>query len=81
MKRVSWTTIIIVVIVALLLPYFVKYHIRDLSKNQYTLLRLNPESNIRGDDEKYIFRQGKKIRCYSLKTKELKEYDINKPEE
>lgn len=52
----------------------------DQEEENYVVKRLSAESNARGDDEKYIFRQGKKILCYSLKTEELEEYDINLPE-
>lgn len=52
----------------------------DQEEENYVVKRLSAESNARGDDEKYIFRQGKKILSYSLKTEELTEFDINKPE-
>lgn len=79
MKRVSWTTIIIVAIVALLLPYFVKYRIRsyrDRSENQYTVVRLSAESNIKGDEEDYVYWRGNQIFFYSFETGETKEYHL-----
>ncbi len=49
-------------------------------EEKYVIIRLSAESNSRGDEEDYIYRDGKKIVCYSLKTEELTEYVINKPE-
>lgn len=49
----------------------------EKTEERYVVMRLSAESNSRGDEEFYIYRDGKKIYCYSLKTKELEGYDIN----
>lgn len=52
----------------------------EREEEKYVITRLSAESNRRGNEEAYIYRDGKKIYRYSLKTEELEEYDINLPE-
>lgn len=85
MKRVSVTAIISIVLAAMLLLYYMMYFSffgRDRSDNQYTILRLNADSNPRGDGEDYILRSmnSKKVLRYSFETGEETEYYIEVPE-
>ncbi len=75
MKRVSVTAIISIVLAAMLLLYYMMYFSffgRDRSDNQYTILRLNADSNPRGDGEDYILRSmnSKKVLGYSFEAAE-----------
>lgn len=87
MRRLSVSDIISIVIATMFLTILtgtlIGYVIifgRDRSRNQYTVLRLSPESNPRGREEDYILRCGDTILRYSFETGEETEYDIEVPE-
>lgn len=84
MKRLFIITLTAIGIVSLLLKELIIYQVfmPDWSRNEYKILRLSPESNIRGAEDDYFFRYGEygKDLFYSFKTEETTEYLPEKPE-
>ncbi len=87
MRRLSVPAIMSIVIAAVFLTILtgilIGYVIisgRDRSRNQYTVLRLSPESNPRGSEEDYLLRYRNTILRYSFETGEETKYDIEVPE-
>ena len=84
MKRLFTITLIVIGIVSLFLWELIIYQVfmPDWSRNEYEILRLSPESNIRGAEDDYFFRYGKyrKKLFYSFVTGETKEYLLEMPE-
>ena len=84
MKRLFIITLTAIGIVSLLLKELIIYQVfmPDWSRNEYKILRLSPESNIRGAEDDYFFRYGEygKDLFYSFKTEETAEYLPEKPE-
>ena len=74
MKRLFIITLTAIGIVSLLLKELIIYQVfmPDWSRNEYKILRLSPESNIRGAEDDYFFRYGEygKDLFYSFKTEE-----------
>lgn len=60
MKRLFTITLMVIGIVSLFLRELIIYQVfmPDWSRNTYTILRLSPESNIRGAEEDYFYRYG-----------------------
>ena len=60
MKRLFIITLTAIGIVSLLLKELIIYQVfmPDWSRNEYKILRLSPESNIRGAEDDYFFRYG-----------------------
>ena len=84
MKRLFTITLMVIGIVSLFLRELIIYQVfmPDWSRNTYTILRLSPESNIRGAEEDYFYRYGeygKELR-YFFETGETTEYLLERPE-
>lgn len=84
MKRLFTIILMIIGIVSLFLRELIIYQVfmPDWSRNTYTILRLSPESNIRGGEEDYFYRYGEygKDLFYSFETGETTEYLLERPE-
>ena len=52
----------------------------DWKEERYVIKRLSAESNIRGDEEDYIFWRGNQITLYTLGTGETTEYNLESTE-
>ncbi len=84
MRRLFTIILIFIGIISLFLRELIIYQVfmPDWSRNEYKILRLSPESNIRGAEDDYFFRYGEhgKDLFYSFKTEETTEYLLEKPE-